>query len=75
MAKSKKKLIEIKGTKFEKICVLLAFILLILMIGTMIYSRSNDIENNPILSFINSYGIYINILLLLLPQIVKKDKK
>ena len=73
MAKSKKKLIEITGTKLQKTCLLLQFIMLVVMIGSGIYANVNNIESGFIAEIPN-YGMYVVLALLLIPTIFQGDK-
>lgn len=67
MAKKKKKLIEIKGTKLQKTCVILQLLILTVMIASSIYVNVNNIESGFITK-INDYGLYVVIALLLIPN-------
>ena len=73
MAKSKKKLIEITGTKLQKTCLLLQFIMLVVMIGSAIYANVNNIERG-FMAEIPNYGMYVVLALLLIPTILQGDK-
>lgn len=73
MAKSKKKLLEIKGSKLQKKCLLLQFIVLIVMIGSAIYANVNNIESGFITEIPN-YGMYIVLVLLLVPMFFQGNK-
>ncbi len=73
MAKSKKKLIEINGTKLQKTCLLLQFIVLIVMISSSIYANVKNIENGFITEIPN-YGMFIISILLLLQIIFQENK-
>ena len=73
MAKSKKKLIEIKATKLQKTCLLLQFIMLIVMIGSVIYINVNDIEDGFITK-IPIYGMFVVVGLLLIPNFLQGDR-
>ncbi len=68
MAKKKKKLIEIKGTKLQKTCVILQLIVLIAMLVSSIYVNVNNIESGFITK-ITDYGVWVTIVLLLIPII------
>lgn len=70
---AKKKLLEIKGTKLQKTCLLLQFIVLVVMIGSDIYANVNNIEDGFITK-ISNYGMYVVIVLLLLPTMFRGDK-
>ncbi len=68
MAKKKKKLIEIKGTKLQKTCVILQLIVLIAMLVSSIYVNVNNIESGFVTK-ITDYGVWVTIILLLIPII------
>ncbi len=68
MAKKKKKLIEIKGTKLQKTCIILQFIVLIAMLASSIYVNVNNIESGFITK-ITDYGLWVVIALLIIPTI------
>ena len=70
---AKKKLLEIKGTKLQKTCLLLQFIVLVVMIGSDIYANVNNIEDGFITK-ISDYGMYVVIFLLLFPTMFRGDK-
>ena len=55
---SKKSKIEFKGTKLQKICLLLQWVIIILMIICARYGSANNIETGFVNS-INKYGLYI----------------
>ncbi len=74
MDKKKKKLIQIKGTKLQKICVVLQLIVLIAMIAISIYINVNNIESGFITK-IPSYGLYVVIVLLLIPVLFDNDNE
>lgn len=64
---ARKKLIEIKGNKLQKTCVIIQLILLLIMIFSVIYANVNNIESGFITEIPN-YGLYLNVVLLLLPM-------
>lgn len=68
----KKKLIEIKGTKFEKICLLLQVIDVIFVLGFMIVGNIMNLDSKLIMSVI-SIATFICIFLMLLPQMLKEN--
>ena len=70
---AKKKLLEIKGTKLQKTCLLLQFIVLIVMIGSAVYANVNNIKEGFITEIPN-YGMYVIMALLLFPIIFQGDK-
>ena len=70
---AKKKLLEIKGTKLQKTCLLLQFIVLVVMIFSAIYTNVNNIEDGFITEIPN-YGMYVVMALLLFPIIFQGDK-
>lgn len=74
MAKSKKRKIELKGTKIQKICLLLQIIVLVLLIASTIYVDVNNIETGFFVEF-SDYGLYIIIFLLLFPNFFPDKKK
>ncbi len=74
MGEKKKKLIQIKGTKLQKICVVIQLIVLIAMIATSIYINVNNIESGFITK-IPSYGLYVVIVLLLIPVFFDNDNE
>lgn len=73
MVRSKKKKKKIKGTKLQKICLLLQIILLVVMIVSAIYINVNDIQSGFITEIPN-YGMYVVLALLLIPYFFQ-DKK
>lgn len=70
---AKKKLLEIKGTKLQKNCLLLQFIVLVVMIVSAIYTNVNNIEEGFITEIPN-YGMYVVMALLLCPIMFQGDK-
>lgn len=70
---AKKKLLEIKGTKLQKTCLLLQFIVLVVMIVSAIYTNVNNIEEGFITEIPN-YGMYVVMALLLFPIMFQGDK-
>lgn len=70
---AKKKLLEIKGTKLQKTCLLLQFIVLVVMIVSAIYTNVNNIEEGFITEIPN-YGMYVIMALLLFPIMFQGDK-
>ncbi len=70
--KDKKKLIQIQGTKLQKICVILQLIVLIATLACSIYVNVNNIKDGFITK-VASYGWYITIPLLLIPIIFDSD--
>lgn len=73
MIKTKKKLIEVKGNKLQKTCLLLQFIMLVVMIVVAIYTNVNNIESG-FLTEIPNYGMYIVLILLLIPMFFQGNK-
>lgn len=70
---AKKKLLEIRGTKLQKTCLLLQFIVLVVMIVSAIYTNVNNIEEGFITEIPN-YGMYVIMALLLFPIMFQGDK-
>ena len=70
--KKRKKLIAIKGTKTQKICLFLQILLLITMIASSVYCNVNNIETGFITQ-ISDYCFYAIIILLLITIIFNKD--
>ncbi len=70
---AKKKFLEIKGTKLQKTCILLQFIVLVVMIGSAIYTNVNHIEDGFITEIPN-YGMYVVMALLLFPIMFRGEK-
>lgn len=70
--KAKKEIIEFNGTKLEKVCCILQFTVLILIIGLDVFARINGV-NSDIVNNIYSYGILLILVLLLVPIIFKQD--
>ena len=76
MDKSKKKLIEIKGTKLQKTCLLLQLILLIVALLSavgLVYININNIDSN-IFSIIFNFSVGGIFALLLIPIIIQSNK-
>lgn len=71
--KKKKKLIEVKGTKFEKKCLILQIIDVVAMIIFMIAAVIIGVEEKVIMT-VNSICLAICCFLMLLPQIAKSKK-
>ena len=71
--KKKKKLIEVKGTKFEKKCLFLQIIDVVAMIIFMIVGTIAGV-NDKIIMTVNSICLAICCFLMLLPQIAKSKK-
>lgn len=62
-----KKKVEIKGTKFQKVCFVLQVIVVILVIISAIVLRNSS---NKFFEFIMDYGLYVELALLLLPYMI-----
>ena len=70
---NKKKKVEIKGTKFQKICLLLQVIMIVLMIICARYASANNLETGFAVD-VNKYGIYVVLGLLIVPYIFGGNK-
>lgn len=69
---NKKNKIEVKGTKLQKTCLVLQIIIVVLMIICGIYANANDV-NNGFINAINNYGLYVVLVLLLVPYLFKEN--
>ncbi len=69
---NKKNKIEVKGTKLQKTCLVLQIIIVVLMIICGIYANANDVNNGFINAIIN-YGLYVVLVLLLVPYLFKEN--
>ena len=73
MAKKKTKGIKITGTKLQKTCLVLQVIVLLIMIGSAIYTNVNNIESGFVTEITN-YGMYVVLALLIFPYLFQGEK-
>ena len=56
----------------QKTCLVLQIIIVVLMIICGIYANANDV-NNGFINAINNYGLYVVLVLLLVPYLFKEN--
>ena len=71
----KQKTLEVRGSKFEKICIVLQLIIMFLVIICDIYNNINNVESG-LTAWMGEYGLWLVIILMFIQYILNgKPKK